>query len=83
MNLHVRNHPLLLRDGVSTATVENAITQVKLSDPTIVPGNGLSLYGRQFNYQTPYIQTESLTVQNQFTKHDSIQVAYVATQGPM
>ncbi len=75
------NHPLLLPDGVTTATMENAFTQVVLADPTIVPGKGLSLYGRQYNYETPYIQTENLTLQNQFTNHDSFQIGYVGTQG--
>jgi hypothetical protein len=75
------NHPLLLPDGVTTATMETAFTQVTLADPTIVPGTGLNLYGRQYNYQTPYVQTENLTVQDQFSNHDSIQLAYVGTQG--
>ncbi len=42
---------------------------------------GATLNGRQFNYQTPMIQTENLTVEDQFTPHDAIQVGYVGTQG--
>jgi hypothetical protein len=42
---------------------------------------GATLNGRQSNYQTPLIQTENLTVEDQFTNHDAIQVGYVATQG--
>ena len=42
---------------------------------------GLSLYGRQYNFQTPLVQTENLTVEDQFTPHDAIQIGYVGTQG--
>ncbi len=42
---------------------------------------GATLNGRQYNYQTPLIQTENLTVEDQFTPHDAIQVGYVGTQG--
>lgn len=72
--------PLVLNNG-QTATMENAFTTINLEDPTINSGQGLNLYGRQYNYQTPYVQTENLTVQDQFTRHDSIQIAYVGTQG--
>ena len=42
---------------------------------------GATLNGRQYNYQTPLIQTENLTVEDQFTNHDAIQIGYVGTQG--
>ena len=42
---------------------------------------GATLNGRQYNYQTPMVQTENLTVEDQFTNHDAIQVSYVGTQG--
>jgi hypothetical protein len=42
---------------------------------------GATLNGRQYNYQTPLVQTENLTVEDQFTPHDAIQVGYVGTQG--
>jgi Carboxypeptidase regulatory-like domain/TonB dependent receptor len=42
---------------------------------------GATLNGRQFNYRTPLIQTENLTVEDQFTPHDALQVGYVGTQG--
>ena len=42
---------------------------------------GATLNGRQFNYQTPLIQTENLTVEDQFSSHDALQVGYVGTQG--
>ncbi|MBB6142840.1 archaellum component FlaG (FlaF/FlaG flagellin family) [Silvibacterium bohemicum] len=72
--------PLQLSNG-QTATIENTFTTINLSDPTQVNGAGVNLYGRQFNYQTPYVQTFNLTTQDQFTRHDSVQVAYVGTVG--
>ncbi len=73
-------HPLLLSNG-HPATMEEAFTTVNFQDPTINSGQGLSLYGRQYNYQTPYVETQNLMVQDQFTNHDSIQVGYVGTEG--
>lgn len=73
-------HPLLLSNG-APATMEQAFTTVTFSDPTINNGQGLNLYGRQYDFQTPYVQTENLTIQDQFTQHDAIQVGYVGTQG--
>jgi len=73
-------HPLVLSNG-ETATLETSFTTINLEDPTINSGQGLNLYGRQYNFQTPYIQTFNLTVQDQFTKHDSVQVGYVGTVG--
>jgi len=72
--------PLQLSNG-QTATIENTFSTINLSDPTEVNGKGVNLYGRQFNYQTPYVQTYNLTVQDQFTNHDSLQLAYVGTVG--
>ena len=73
-------HPLLLSNG-DPATMEEAFTTVNFQDPTINSGQGLNLYGRQYNFQTPYVQTVNLTVQDQFTNHDSVQVGYVGTMG--
>ena len=73
-------HPILLSNG-QAATMEQSFTTLNFSDPTINSGVGLSLYGRQYNFQTPYIQTENLIIQDQFTQHDSFQVGYVGTQG--
>jgi hypothetical protein len=73
-------HPLLLSTG-QTATLETSLAAVNLQDPTINSGQGLNLYGRQQNFQTPYVQTVNLTIQDQFTNHDSIQVGYVGTMG--
>ncbi|MGC1782415.1 MAG: TonB-dependent receptor [Acidobacteriaceae bacterium] len=74
------NHPLLLSNG-APATMEEAFTTVNFQDPTVNNGQGLNLYGRQYNFQTPYVQTVNLTAQDQFTNHDSIQVGYVGTMG--
>ncbi|HTV05618.1 MAG TPA: TonB-dependent receptor [Acidobacteriaceae bacterium] len=73
-------HPLLLSNG-DPATMEEAFTTINLEDPTINSGEGLNLYGRQYNFKTPYVQTVNLTVQDQFSRHDSIQVGYVGTMG--
>jgi Carboxypeptidase regulatory-like domain len=73
-------HPILLSNG-QPATMETSFTTLSFQDPTINSGVGLSLYGRQFNFQTPYVETQNLTIQDQFTNHDSIQIGYVGTQG--
>lgn len=73
-------HPLLLSNG-APATMEQAFNTVNFGDPTIFNGQGLNLYGRQYNFQTPYVQTQNLTIQDQFTAHDSIQIGYVGTEG--
>ncbi|MGA2888660.1 MAG: TonB-dependent receptor [Terracidiphilus sp.] len=83
------NHPLLIGSAAQPATMEYAFTQFNFLNPSVVQGVvpsqplylGLSLYGRQYNFQTPLVQTENLTVQNVITPHDSIQVGYVGTQG--
>ena len=72
--------PLLLSNG-QTATMENTFSTINLSDPTQVNGAGVNLYGRQYNYQTPYVQTFNLTTQAQFTSHDSFQIGYIGTLG--
>ncbi len=82
------NHPLLVGPSLP-ATMENAFTYTNFSSPAVVtgvqPSNplylGLNLYGRQYNFQTPYVQTENLTIEDEFTEHDAITVAYVGTQG--
>ena len=72
--------PLLLSSG-ATATMENTFGTINLTDPTQVNGANVALYGRQYNFQTPYVQTYNLTVQYQFTNRDSIQTGYVGTVG--
>lgn len=74
-------NPLVLPNATQTATIENALVSINLQDPTINSGQGLSLYGRQTNYQTPYVQVMNFTVQDQLTQHDSIQVGYIGTLG--
>ncbi len=72
--------PTLLSNG-QTATMENTFGSINLQDPTQVGGSGLSLSGKQYNYQTPYDESLNLNVQYQFTAKDSIQVGYVGSMG--
>ncbi len=74
-------HPLLVPGTTQTATLENSLAIINIGDPTVNIGTGLNLYGRQYNFQTPYVQTVNLTIQDQFTNHDSIQIGYVGTMG--
>jgi hypothetical protein len=73
--------PLVAVGGTKTATLETALASTNLEDAALVSGQGVALQGRQWNYQTPYTETYNLTVQDQFTPHDSIQVAYVGNAG--
>lgn len=73
-------HAYALPDG-SPATLENTFAQINIGDPALNKAVGLNLYGRQYDFQTPYIQAFNLSVQNQFTSHDSIQIAYVGSAG--
>ncbi|MGC9197587.1 MAG: TonB-dependent receptor domain-containing protein [Acidobacteriaceae bacterium] len=72
--------PILLPNG-QPATMEEAFTQYNFQSPLVSSGEGLDLYGRQYNYQTPYVQTENFTIQTMLTEHDSLETAYVGTQG--
>jgi hypothetical protein len=72
--------PLTVATG-QTASLENALTAQNLQDPALVNGSGLYLYGRQYDFKTPYQQTFNLTVQDQFTSHDAVSLAYVGTLG--
>jgi hypothetical protein len=73
--------PITLSNG-QTATMENSLGNTNLQDASqLNPAKGVSLSGRQFNFQMPYTETTNLTVQYQFTNHDSVQVAYVGTFG--
>lgn len=73
--------PALLPDGTSTATMENTFEQENLSDPQLVSPTNMYLFGKQYNYVTPMIQTVNLMLQYQFTARDSIQMGYVGTLG--
>lgn len=72
--------PDLLSNG-QVATMETTFAAINLQDPNSVSGTGLSLYGKQYNYKTPYVESANLTLQDQFTKRDSIQVGYVGSFG--
>lgn len=73
--------PELLPDGVTTATMENTFSAVNLSNPALASVKNIYIFGKQYNYQTPMVQTANLTVQDQFTNRDSIQVGYVGSFG--
>ena len=73
-------HPLLLPNG-QPATMEQAFTQYNFQNPAVSTGLGLDLYGRQYSFKTPYVQTENLTFQYLLTPHDAVQAGYVGTQG--
>lgn len=72
--------PLTLSNG-QTATLENTFGTINLQDPTLVTVTGLSLSGKQYQFQTPYDESLNFTLQYQFTPRDSIQAAYVGTLG--
>jgi hypothetical protein len=72
--------PITLSNG-QTATIENTFATINLTDPTKITGLGVSLYGRQYSYQTPSVQTFNLTTQYQFTNHDSFQIGGVGALG--
>jgi hypothetical protein len=80
-NYAVNSQTPLTVPGGQTAVLGNALVAQNLEDPTAVNGAGLTLYGRQYNFKTPYQQTFNLTVQDQFTNHDSFSVGYVASLG--
>jgi len=63
------------------ATLETTFGVLNLEDPLTVTGSGLSLFGKQYNYKTPFVQSANVTVQYQFTSRDSIQTGYVASLG--
>jgi hypothetical protein len=79
-NRQTSQTPLTVPGG-QTATLENALTSQNLGSPTTVPGPGLSLQGRQYNFKTPYQQTANLAYEDQFTPHDEVSIGYVATFG--
>ncbi len=63
------------------ATPDNTFGAIDLASPASVTGIGLALYGKQYNYKTPYNQSVNLTIQDQFTNRDAIQVGYVGSLG--
>jgi hypothetical protein len=71
--------PLVLANG-QIATLENSITSLGISDPTKATG-AANLYGRQYNYQTPYTESANLAVQYATTKISTLSVAYVGEFG--
>jgi Carboxypeptidase regulatory-like domain/TonB dependent receptor-like, beta-barrel len=72
--------PDLLPNG-QIATIETTFGAINLQDPSTVTGSGLSLFGKQYDYKTPLVQSANLTVQYQFTTRDSFQAGYVGSLG--
>lgn len=73
--------PVVLPNGATTVTMEDAFAAVNLNNPALVSIQGLLLYGKQYNYQTPRVTSINFTTQDQFTNRDSIQVGYVGSFG--
>ncbi|WP_263351806.1 TonB-dependent receptor [Acidicapsa acidisoli] len=62
------------------ATFESMYSCISFT-PAAVDGQGLSLEGLQFNYQTPLTQSANVTAQYSLTHSLSAQVSYVITHG--
>ena len=67
--------------GGATATIENGMANLSIQDPSVVDTAGIALYGRQFNFQTPYTETLNLSVQYELSHVDALQIAYVGALG--
>ncbi len=65
----------------ATSTIENTFGVIDLTNPASVTGTGLTLYGKQYHYMTPLDQSANLTLQDQFTNRDSVQLGYVGSLG--
>jgi hypothetical protein len=65
----------------ATATIETGLANLNIQNPALVDTAGIALYGRQYNFQTPYTETMNLAVQYQLSNADAIQVAYVGALG--
>ncbi len=72
--------PVALSNG-ALPTLENVFASVNLSSPANANPEGANLAGRVFDYKTPYTQTFNLSLQKQFGRHDSVQLAYVGDVG--
>jgi hypothetical protein len=73
--------PEVLPNGETTVTMEDAFGAVNLDNPSLVSIQNLYLYGKQYHYQTPRVTTVNVTVQDQFSNRDSIQVGFVGSFG--
>jgi hypothetical protein len=61
--------------------MEDAFGAVNLNDPSLVSIQNLTMYGKQYHYQIPRVTSVNVTVQDQFTNRDSIQVGFVGSFG--
>ena len=51
------------------------------TNPVFVNASGLSLFGQQYNWQTPYVQSANVSVQYLPSKNQSLTVSFVSTGG--
>lgn len=80
-NFNSPNSQTPLTVGGATAVMENAFAPLNIQSPLMVPGDGISPNGRQWNFASGYQETMNLTVQHQLSSHDSVSIAYVGTFG--
>jgi len=73
-------HPIKYASDGNVATLEEGFLGIPLT-PTLVNASGLSLVGRQYNYQTPYDEGANFTLQYQLSPNQTAQLAYVGTFG--
>ena len=73
--------PEVLPNGATTVTMEDAFGAVNLNDPALVSIQNLTMYGKQYHYQIPRVTSVNVTVQDQFTNRDSLQVGFVGSFG--
>jgi hypothetical protein len=73
-------HPDVYPNG-SIATLENGLAGAQLQDTTLVNGAGLTLVGRQWNFNTPYTQSMNFTLQYLLGKNNSMQAGWVSALG--
>lgn len=63
------------------ATMEESIASLNIGDPSKVSGAGASLYGSQYNFQTPYSETANLAIQYAVGANSTVSAAYVGDFG--
>lgn len=78
--------PQLVSNSSTTnavATMENTFGVVDMTSAlnAYQPVGSVALYGKAYNYHTPYTETLDAGVQWQFTGHDSVEVRYVGVLG--
>ena len=76
-------HSPLIAEGTggATAVIGNALLNLNVQDPANVNTAGIALYGRQYDFKTPYTETTNLSIQYELSHADSIQASYVGSLG--